>query len=68
MFSNTKVNADIYKNVDAYAQEKVMIEAVCLSTDTKPTDGIANGSVCLEMDTGDVYMFNEASSTWVKLG
>ena len=50
-----------------YSPGKVLIEAACLSTDAKPTTGIANGSACIEMDTGDVYMFDEASSTWKKL-
>lgn len=40
----------------------------CLSTDTKPTDDIANGSQLIEIDTGDVYLFNEAAETWVKQG
>ena len=47
--------------------EKSYIEAACLSTDDKPTDGIANGSVCLEMNTGKVFVFNEAGSAWVEL-
>lgn len=47
--------------------EKNRIEAVCLSTDTKPTTGIANGSLVLEMDTGKIYAFNEAGSAWVEL-
>ena len=47
---------------------KVLTESACLSTDTKPTDGIANGSVCLEMDTGKVFVFNEVGSAWVELG
>ena len=34
-----------------------------LSTDTKPTNE-ANGSVFLEMDTGDLYMFDAAGTTW----
>ena len=38
----------------------------CLSTDTKPTDNIANGSQLIEIDTGDVYLFNEAAETWLK--
>lgn len=46
---------------------KSLIEAVCLYTDSKPTDGIANGSMCLEMDTGKIYAFNEAGSAWVEL-
>ena len=44
--------------------EKSYIEAACLSTDDKPTDGIANGSIILEMDTKKVYMFDEAGDTW----
>lgn len=45
----------------------VLIEAACLSTDTKPTTGIANGSLCIEIDTGDIYMFNAAGAEWNKI-
>ena len=39
-----------------------------LSSDTKPTDdSIQNGSVFVEMDTGDVYMYDEENKTWHKL-
>lgn len=38
----------------------------CNSTDTKPTDGLANGSKLIEVDTGTQYLFNEATSTWVQ--
>lgn len=38
-----------------------------LSTDTKPTEGVPNGSSFLEMDTGDVYMFDEQNHEWRKL-
>lgn len=44
------------------------IEGRCLSTDTKPTDGIANGSILLEMDTSTVYMFDADSETWKEWG
>lgn len=44
-----------------------LIEAAALSTDTKPTAGIANGSLCLEMDTGKVYAFDQAGSEWVEM-
>ena len=40
-----------------------------LSTDTKPTDGVATGAIFVEVNTGDVYFFNEegaADSKWVK--
>lgn len=42
-----------------------------LSTDTKPTDGIVTGSKFTEVDTGDVYLFDEeadAGDEWVKVG
>ena len=59
----------MFTNLTAsYTNGDVLIEAACLSTDTKPTTGIANGSLCLEMDTGKVYAFNEAASEWVELG
>lgn len=47
---------------------KYLVEASCLSTDTKPTDGIANGSLCLEMDTGDFYGFDADAGDWNKIG
>jgi len=59
MFST--ITEKTYDNKDNY------IEAVCLSTDTKPTTGIQNGSMCLEMNTGKIYVFNEDASTWVEL-
>ena len=40
-----------------------------LSTDTKPTGAdIATGSTFVEVDTGDVYFFDEESNTWLKVG
>lgn len=59
MFTNNKAN-----QVDS---GHVYIESVCLSTDAKPTAGIANGSLVLEMDTGKIYAFNEAGAAWVEL-
>lgn len=47
-----------------FANGKVMVEAAGLSTDTKPTTGIANGSTFIEMDTSKLYFFDEANSTW----
>lgn len=45
---------------------KHLAEGFCLSTDTKPTNQIANGSILVEIDTGTVFFFNEDSSTWVE--
>ena len=59
MFTNNKAKY--------FGDNKVLIEAACLKTDTKPTTGIANGSKCIEMDTGKTYMFNEEDSEWEEL-
>ena len=40
------------------------VEGFCASTDTKPTDRIATGSNIIEVDTGDVYFFDEETSAW----
>lgn len=47
---------------------KHYIEAAGLSTDTKPTTGIVTGSVFVEVDTGDGFLFKEDATTpaWVK--
>lgn len=44
---------------------KGIVDIVCLSTDTKPT-GLANGSICLEMDTGKFYVFDEENTEWTE--
>lgn len=36
------------------------------SSETKPTESIATGSLFIEVDTGDAYFFNESSNTWIK--
>ena len=51
-----------YANKDQSAKDYV-----CKSTDEKPTDGIANGSMCLEMDTGKFYAFDAAGEVWIEL-
>lgn len=40
------------------------VVAAGLSTDSKPTDGIANGSMFVEMDTGKIYLFDADGETW----
>ena len=42
------------------------VEMAGLSTDTKPT-GYATGSLFLEVDTGDVYAYDEAGAEWNKI-
>lgn len=38
-----------------------------LSTDTKPTENVTTGSLFLEVDTGDVYAYDEAGGEWNKI-
>ena len=38
-----------------------------LSTDEKPTEGVHNGDVFLEMDTGKVLVFDEQNAIWCEL-
>ena len=38
-----------------------------LSTDAKPTVGLITGSLFLEVDTGDVYAWDEEGSEWHKV-
>lgn len=49
------------------ARGKNVRDYVCLSTDSKPTGGIANGAILLEMDTSKLYVFDESSSQWIEL-
>ena len=44
------------------------IEFYGLSTDDKPTDSsVTNGSSFVEMDTGNVYLFDAENAAWLKL-
>jgi len=57
------------KNISA--MEKGTLELYGLSTDTKPTetfDGmpIDNASLFYEMNTGKVYMYDAANTTWIE--
>ena len=37
-----------------------------LSTDTKPTEKVRNGSIFVEMDTATIYMFDEENGEWLE--
>lgn len=39
-----------------------------LSTDSKPTDGVGNGSAFVEMDTGKLYFFDSTNTQWREWG
>lgn len=48
------------------ANNRAYVELAGLSTDAKPTDGLATGSIFTEVDTGTVFFFDDASETWVE--
>lgn len=39
-----------------------------LSTDTKPMDGVDNGALFVEMDTGKVYLYDAEGAEWLEVG
>ena len=47
--------------------DKCLVQAVCKTGDTKDTDGIANGSICFNMETSVFSMFDEDASDWADL-
>ena len=48
-------------------QNVMTAELYGLSTDTKPTLEIPNGSVFIEIDTGNVFFFNGSTNVWVSI-
>lgn len=38
---------------------------ICLSTDTKPTEGVKNGAEITEIDGGAKSIFNEDAGGWI---
>ena len=49
-----------------FTVDKSYVEIFGTSSESKPTAGIVTGSRYTEVDTGDVYLFNETASEWVK--
>lgn len=37
-----------------------------LSTDTKPTDNVRNGSTFFEIDTSKSYVYDEQNKQWIE--
>jgi hypothetical protein len=51
-----------------YEGTKRYIYAVGTSSEAKPTENIATGSVYYEVNTSKAYMFNETNNTWFEMG
>lgn len=50
-----------------YDLEISYIEAAGLSTDEKPTEGVLTGSRFTEVDTGKVFLYDEAGTRWLEV-
>ena len=61
----TYLENDVYEN-DSNSV-KNLVQIACLHADTKPTEGIVTGSLALEVDTGDIYAFDEVGTQWNKI-
>ena len=59
-------NATLVEVVDGSAIN--MAELYGSSTDSKPTAGLANGTIFIEVDTGNIFLFDETAGSWTKLG
>lgn len=53
----------VYPNVSLH---RTRLEFYGKSTDEKPTEDVRNADVFYEMDTTDVYLFDEETKTWLK--
>ena len=52
--------------VEKYIGGKRYIEGAYHSTEDKPTDNIAAGSIMVETDSGDVYFYDGTTEAYVK--
>ena len=57
--------------LEQHTETTVYIEGACLSTDTKPKKAngfnVITGSRMTEVDTGDVYAYDETGESWGKI-
>lgn len=58
------VTFNIVRYTNGQMNGKAYVEGSCLSSDTKPTTNIENGSKLMEMDTSTLYNFDEESRIW----
>ena len=53
-------------DADGSLGAKNYMEFACDSSETKPTEMIADGSIALETDTGKMFVFNEKTAAWIE--
>ena len=55
-------------DVDGASGDVFYHEFAGRSADDKPTANVATGSIFLEVDTGDVYVYDEDYEEWYEIG
>ena len=55
------------ERAETYGDGKMNMRITLVSTDAKPTAGVATGSICIEVDTGKQYVYDEDSGQWTEL-
>jgi hypothetical protein len=50
-----------------FSEDEVYSEMYGLSTDAKPTEDLITGSRFTEVDTGNVFLFNEEAGEWKQI-
>lgn len=62
-----RIIKEVYNKQVPVKQNPYYREYAGLRTDTKPTEDVTTGSLFLEVDTGDVYAFDEVGGEWNKI-
>lgn len=57
------IKTDIIKN-EKEGEKIITGQLVGLSTDTKPTENVGNGTIFIEMNTKKIYFYDEENQTW----
>lgn len=52
---------------EQYCEGRRLLVVYGSSDETKPSDNICDGSIFIETDSTDVYIYNEKSSDWVEM-
>lgn len=45
-------------------QTRRLVQIACKAKDNKPINDIVTGSICIEVDTGNIFMFDEEGAQW----
>lgn len=58
------IKTDVIKNEEGKIIKTAQFAG--LSTDSKPTEDVGNGSFFIEENTGKIYIFDEENKQWIE--